>query len=97
MLEIDFVLREGDARGLRALTRATIDELCTAAKCTVIATLSNDYFDSYVLSESSLFVYPAKIILKTCGTTTLLVCLEPLLAAVAGLGMSVECVCLPPR
>ena len=33
VLEIDFVLREGDTRGLRALTRATIDELCTAAKC----------------------------------------------------------------
>ena len=78
------------ARGLRGLSRAQIDELCAAAKCTVISSASNAFFDAYVLSESSLFVYPSKIVLKTCGTTTLLVAVEPLLKAAAGLGLSLE-------
>jgi S-adenosylmethionine decarboxylase len=92
-LEIDFVpgsCNSASEKGLRNLTRTQLDDLCTAAKCTIISTMSNDHVDSYVLSESSLFIYPYKIVLKTCGTTTLLMCLEPLLEATKALGMKVE-------
>lgn len=36
-------------------------------------------FKSDLNSESSMFIYPHKIILKTCGTTTLLIAIHRLL------------------
>lgn len=79
-------------RGLRALTRSQIDSILEPAKCTIVAKLSNMDFDSYVLSESSLFVYPNKIILKTCGTTRLLMSIPAVLNLAAELWLSVTAV-----
>ncbi|KAF3785575.1 hypothetical protein EJ110_NYTH27446 [Nymphaea thermarum] len=61
-----------EGKGLRALSRPQIDELLSAAECTIVDNLSNSVMDSYVLSESSLFIHPYKIIMKTCGNTKLL-------------------------
>jgi len=63
----------------RQIPRKAIDAILTEARCTIIGSRSTQFFDSYVLSESSLFIYPHKIILKTCGTTRLLSCLPVLL------------------
>jgi hypothetical protein len=81
---------EGPTRGLREITRAQWDTILTAARCTILNSMSNDKCDSYVLSESSLFVYSHKMVLKTCGTTTLLMALEPLLEITTSLGMVIE-------
>lgn len=75
--------------GLRALTRSQIDSILEPACCTIVAQLSNSVFDSYVLSESSLFVYPFKIIIKTCGTTKLLLSIPPILELAESLSLTV--------
>lgn len=90
-LEIDFsVDLATHPRGCRELTRAQLDEILTEAKCQILSSASNESLDSYVLSESSLFVYPHKVIVKTCGTTTLLRCLPLLLKYTKDLGMEVN-------
>lgn len=77
-------------QGLRALTRSEIDEVLHFARCTIVSELSNTYFDSYVLSESSLFIYPHKVILKTCGTTRLLKAVPVLLKHACQLSLDIQ-------
>mmetsp|Transcript_1515 Transcript_1515/g.4387 ORF Transcript_1515/g.4387 Transcript_1515/m.4387 type:complete len:834 (-) Transcript_1515:245-2746(-) len=88
-IEVDFALNPRDVgqKGLRALPRAQLDGMLTLAACEVVNTRSNTHFDSYVLSESSLFVYPRKCVLKTCGTTKLLAAVPRLLQLADTLGM----------
>lgn len=71
-LEIDFAIQTGPKGGLRVITRKQWDQLLITAKCCILDVYSNDFCDSYVLSESSLFVFEWKLIIKTCGKTTLL-------------------------
>ncbi|KAI3704706.1 hypothetical protein L1987_74933 [Smallanthus sonchifolius] len=79
-------------RGLRSLWRNQLDEFLAPAECTIVSSLSNDLLDSYVLSESSLFVYPYKIIIKTCGTTKLLLSIPPILKLSGELSLAVKSV-----
>ncbi|RIA86728.1 S-adenosylmethionine decarboxylase [Glomus cerebriforme] len=65
--------------GLRLVERDVWDEMLDIVKCHVLNVVHNDYLDAYLLSESSMFIYPHKIILKTCGTTTLLIAIPRLL------------------
>eukprot|EP00798_Chlamydomonas_sp_ICE-L_P005249 gene5249-18480_t len=84
-LEIDFT--DGPAGGLRNLPRAALDELMELAACTIVSSRSNDTLDAYVLSESSLFVYSHKWVLKTCGTTQLLKAVPRLIELTTELGL----------
>jgi len=78
--------------GLRALSRSQIDAILDLACCTIVSQLSNKDFDSYVLSESSLFVYSHKIIVKTCGTTKLLLSIPKILELAEQLSLPVSSV-----
>ena len=94
-LEIEFLASSffnetDEGRGLRALTRAQLDEILNSAECKIVSELCNEHLDSYLLSESSLFVYPLKIILKTCGTTKLLLSIPLILSNATSLSLSVK-------
>ncbi|CAH2045524.1 unnamed protein product [Thlaspi arvense] len=95
-LEISFfepsVFLDPEGKGLRALTKSQLDDILTPAVCTIVSSLSNSLVDSYVLSESSLFVYPYKIIIKTCGTTKLLFSIPHILNLTGSLSLAVKSV-----
>ncbi|CAG8796293.1 2425_t:CDS:2, partial [Cetraspora pellucida] len=78
---LDYIVK-GDTStniGLRSVDRKIWDDMLNIVKCKIINMIENDHVDAYLLSESSMFVYQHKIILKTCGTTTLLVAIPRLL------------------
>jgi S-adenosylmethionine decarboxylase len=89
-LEIDFKPGVGHANGLREISRANIDLICDAAKCTILSVISNEHRDAYLLSESSLFIHKYHMLIKTCGTTTLLCCFPVLQKFAEELGMEVD-------
>jgi len=91
-LEVFFRLqpKAAHAAGFRSFEQPVWSELLTAARCTILHVQPSAAFDAYLLSESSLFVYPSRVILKTCGTTTLLLVLPRLLELAASLGATLE-------
>ena len=62
--EVVFCSDIGPADGLRSLSRDQLDKFCTQAKFTILSKISSFYIDVYVLSESSLFVYNNRFIVK---------------------------------
>ncbi|KAI0793260.1 S-adenosylmethionine decarboxylase [Abortiporus biennis] len=60
----------GDGRfGLRKVPRAVWEEMLDIVKCKILSAIEGTEVDAYLLSESSFFVAPHRLILKTCGTT----------------------------
>lgn len=86
------IFDDPEGMGLRSLSKPQLDEILGPAECTIVDALSNDYVDSYVLSESSLFVYPYKIIIKTCGTTKLLLSIPAILKLAGTISLNVRSV-----
>ncbi|KAI5957828.1 SPE2 [Candida theae] len=77
--------------GLRSIPMQSWVRILDLVNCKILSMKSCKFMDAYLLSESSLFVFPHKMILKTCGTTTTLACLKELFATVAkNLAMSVN-------
>ncbi|KAK6944302.1 S-adenosylmethionine decarboxylase [Dillenia turbinata] len=91
-LEITFceppIFKDPPGLGLRALSKSQLDSILEPASCTIVSHLSNSFLDSYVLSESSLFVYPLQIILKTCGTTKILLSIPRILRLAHSLALA---------
>lgn len=66
---------------LRNIPREELDYICSLVNCKILSCTTTRDLDSYVLSESSLFINKNRILLKTCGTTTLLYALTPIIDA----------------
>jgi S-adenosylmethionine decarboxylase len=56
---------------LRSLGIDFFSELVSKANATILQSLSNKHCDAYLLSESSLFVWEDRLLMITCGQTTL--------------------------
>ncbi|KAF8468148.1 S-adenosylmethionine decarboxylase [Kalaharituber pfeilii] len=65
--------------GLKVVPREIWEGMLDLVRCKVLSVVQNEHVDAYLLSESSMFVFPHKVVLKTCGTTTLLAGLARLL------------------
>ncbi|KAJ5182933.1 S-adenosylmethionine decarboxylase [Penicillium capsulatum] len=59
-------------QGLKKVPSEIWKDMLDLVNCQVLSVVSSEDVDAYLLSESSMFVWPHKLILKTCGTTTLL-------------------------
>lgn len=58
--------------GLKAVPADAWKDMLDLVNCKVLSIVESAHVDAYLLSESSMFVFPHKLVLKTCGTTTLL-------------------------
>lgn len=89
LLEIWFWKSETDipsstnGEGLRSIPLESWVKILDLVNCKILSMKSCKFMDAYLLSESSLFIFPHKLILKTCGTTTTLACLKELFQTVA--------------
>uniref|UniRef100_A0A915PPH5 adenosylmethionine decarboxylase n=1 Tax=Setaria digitata TaxID=48799 RepID=A0A915PPH5_9BILA len=72
LLELWFDKNQDGAMSLRNIPYSELVAMLDIAQCHILHSKSNECMDSYVLSESSMFVSDFRIILKTCGTTRLL-------------------------
>ena len=72
--------------GLKAVSAEIWKGMLDLVNCKVLSTVESVDVDAYLLSESSMFVFPHKLILKTCGTTTLLCGLPRILEIAAIFG-----------
>ncbi|CAF1075878.1 unnamed protein product [Adineta ricciae] len=85
LLEIWFATSENELgkatthNDLRNIPRDIIEEVLSLVNCKVLKYAQSATTDTYVLSESSMFVFQTHFILKTCGETTLLHAVQPML------------------
>ena len=69
-LEIVVKLSPGDS--LRKIDQSFWIEIVESSGAQILSSIHNDYLSSYLLSESSLFVWDDRIVMITCGETKLI-------------------------
>lgn len=74
-------------QGLRTFRRAHWDKIVGLLNGCILKEDEQEHFDVYLISESSLFVYRDRIVILTCGTTTLLKTLQAILDSAEEVGL----------
>ncbi|GET90923.1 S-adenosylmethionine decarboxylase proenzyme [Leishmania tarentolae] len=90
---LEVILRctpETHVDGLRSLDDSVWSDVVGSLNAQIVSRESNEYINSYVLTESSLFVTKDRIILITCGTTTLLNSIPNILEAISAVRGELE-------
>ncbi|MGK0411495.1 MAG: S-adenosylmethionine decarboxylase [Shewanella psychromarinicola] len=65
------IIVNASAPKLRSLDRTFWVGLVAASNADILSSISNEYCDAYLLSESSLFVWDDRLVMLTCGTSSL--------------------------
>lgn len=85
LLEIWFTNSSNDpnkytaTNDLRNIPRDLIEDVLNLVNCKVLQYAQSATTDTYVLSESSMFIFRTHFVLKTCGETTLLHAVQPMI------------------
>jgi S-adenosylmethionine decarboxylase len=82
LLEMWFTSSTNEDGDLRIIERSDWEKLLQHVHCEIITEKEDGDMKAYVLSESSMFVSKKRFILKTCGQTTLLYAVKPLMQLV---------------
>lgn len=88
-IEVDFV-GEGD---LRKVPRSAWEEVIRLSGTQILHQRDTTAFTSFLLSESSLLIYPHKVVLKTCGRTVPICGVPRVLELAEGQGLEPEWLC----
>lgn len=88
-IEIDF----HGCGDLRQISREAWDEVIRLSKTQILKTTATKEFTSFLLSESSLVVYPRKAVLKTCGGTVPLNAVTRMMELAAHFSLEPEWLC----
>jgi len=88
-IEIDFA-GDGD---LRKVDMSDWKEVVHLSATQILNHKEGSKFTSFLLSESSLIVYPKKAVIKTCGQTTPIGSVAKIMSAAKGVGMEPEWLC----
>ena len=70
-------------RSFRTFDECFWKEIVELSKANIISKISNTHCDAYLLSESSLIVFDHKVIMITCGQTTLIRAAEKLFQSIS--------------
>lgn len=80
--EIKFLFNNTEDTLFSIPTHAIKRNVLDLIHCAILDTIENETVRAHLLSESSMFIFHDKIMLKTCGLTTLMFGIAPLLALV---------------
>ena len=68
--KLELILVSPD-KGIRRNRRDRWERVVRSSRAAIVSQISNDRIDAYLLSESSLFVWDDRVLMITCGRTTL--------------------------